>query len=132
MRIIKSSSILLLLLFFNSCKNTEYLSNDYGKIIATEVQRIEYYEGSNYLSSSPSKKPNAVITDEIKIAEIVSEINYSNNPGTWKGAHWDKVIIVLKDSYLIYSTNGNVIGIDQSSGTFYQLKEGFIQRYFNK
>jgi len=119
------------LMTFASCKNTEYLSTKYGEIISGDIIRIEYYEGKNYLSLDDDKKPNKTISDRTKITEIVTEINYSNNPGPWKGAHWDKVVIVKKDTTLTYSTNGKVIGQNQNSGFFYELKdEQFIERFF--
>jgi hypothetical protein len=125
----KILTIITLLLIFVSCKNTDYLSNEYGEIISDDIDRIEYYEGNNFLNSD--KKPNSTITDKNKITEIVTEINNSNNPGPWKGAHWDKVLIITKDTTLTFSTNGKVIGINHSSGIFYELKdEQFIKRYF--
>ncbi len=118
-------------MFFASCKNKDYLSNEYGEIMSDNVIRIEYFEGNNYLNTDSDKKPNSTITDKKKITEIVTEINNSNNPGPWKGAHWDKVLIVKKDTTLTFSTNGKVIGINHSSGIFYELKdEQFIKRYF--
>ncbi len=116
-----------------SCRNTDNLSNKYGKVISDEIIRIEYYEGVNYLNSDSDKKPNSTITDKQKITEIVTEINNASNPRPWKGAQWDKVLMIKKDTTLTYSTNGKVIGINQSSGTFYELNDDkFINRYFEK
>ena len=48
-----------------------------------------------------------------------------------KGANWDKVVIVKKDTTLTYNTNGKVIGKNKNSGLFYELKDKqFIERFF--
>lgn len=118
-------------MLFLSCKNKDYRSNTYGEIIDNDIVRIEYFKGNNYLNPDANKKPDRTITDLKKITKIVTEINNSNNPGPWKGAQWDKVVIVKKDTILTFSTNGKVIGINHSSGIFYELKdEQFIKRYF--
>jgi len=127
----KILTTITLLILFISCKNTDYLSNKYGEVISDEIIRIEYFEGKNYLNPDSNKKPNSTITDKQKITEIVTEINNANNPGPWKGAQWDKVLIVKKDTTLTYSTNGKVIGINHSSGIFYELNDHkFINRHF--
>lgn len=119
------------LTILGSCKNTDYLSSKYGTITVDDIIRIEYYEGENYLNLDPDKKPNGIVSDKTKVAEIVTEINGSNNPGPWKGAHWGKLLLVKKDTTLTYSTNGKVIGPNQSSGIFYKLKDDrFIERHF--
>lgn len=123
--------VAFLLMILGSCKNTDYLSSKYGTITVDGIIRVEYYEGENYLNPDPDKKPNSIVSDKTTVAEIVTEINGSNNPGPWKGASWEKIVLVKKDTTLTYSTNGRVIGLNQSSGMFYKLKDDrFIERYF--
>jgi len=116
----KSLTVIVFILIV-SCKNTDYFSNRYGKIITDDIVKVEYYEGGNYLESNPNKKPIRTFTDKNKISEIITLINNANNPSIWKGAQWDKVLIVKADTTLIYNTNGKVIGVNQNSGFFYKL-----------
>ena len=123
----------LLLLILTSCENKNYLAKQYGKVNPDHVIRIEYYKSEDYRVLSPNKKPTSIISEKAKIEEIVDGINYSNNPGPWKGVSWDKIIIVKNDTTLTYSTNGKVIRQNQGKGSFYELQdELFIERHFGK
>lgn len=129
MKLRKFAPILFFLLLLISCKNTNYLSKTYGEIHPNDIIRIEYYQRNNY--PDLNRKPDSTITDKQKILQIVTEINHSNNPKPWKGALWDKVILIKKDTILTYHTHRKVIGIHQASGTFYKLNNAqFIHRYF--
>lgn len=95
------------------------------------VLRIEYYDSVKFSRIDSNRKPNKIITDTNTIKEIVNDINHANNPSLWKGAFWNKIHLITSDTTIILSTNGEVIGNNINSGTFYRLKnKNFISKYF--
>lgn len=130
---IKTLTLALLTTLLLSCLNKDYMSNKHGEIKTHDVENITYYSSGQYPPMDSTKIGIHTLTDMKKMSELISEINQANKPGPWKGAHWDKIVIKKKDTTLIFSTNGKVIGLNHSSGEFYHLKdEYFIKRHFLK
>jgi putative heme iron utilization protein len=129
----KITTLFSLLMLFASCKSTIEFSDTFGEIESNSVLKIEYYSGKNFRPIDSLTKANGEITEIADIQNCILEINKAPKSGPWKGANWDQIHIVMKDTTLILKTNGKVIGGNYNSGTFYQLQDkNFISKYFQK
>ena len=126
----KYLSYIILLFILFGCSNTEYFHIEKGEITVQGIVRIDYYDGKNCFRWSDSESPLYSVTDNSKFKLIIEGINYSNSPGPWKGACWDKICIVKSDTTIVLNTNGKVIGTG-ASGQFYKYQDpNFIKTYF--
>lgn len=103
------------------CSGTEYYHIKKGKLTIQGIERIDYFDGKNCFEWKTSETPLHSVIDKSKIKSIIEGINYSNSPGPWKGACWDRICIVKLDTTIVLNTNGVVIGTG-ASGQFYRFK----------
>jgi hypothetical protein len=126
----KHSIYIILIFVLFGCSNKEYYKLDKGELTTQGIERIDYYDGKNCFDWSDSETPKHSVTDKSKIKSIIEGINYSNSPGPWKGACWDKICIVKSDTTIVLNTNGQVIGTG-ASGQFYRFEDpNFIKTHF--
>jgi len=127
--------ILSLTILFTAiaCVNRDFFSKRYGYISSDSILRIEYYNRQTLVGQEGALKPFSFVTERELISKIVEGINYSNNPEPWKGAQWDKICLIKKDTFMTLNTNGEVIGPQNSSGLFYKFSnKDIIVKYLLK
>lgn len=69
------------------------------------------------------------ISDKHQIIDFIEDLNNAKVNGPWKGAKWDKIILHCENDTLVFNTNGEVFG-PNNSGTFYNLNKKY--KYFWK
>jgi hypothetical protein len=112
----------------NSCKNNPTYSDKQSVLIADRIVKIEFKRPKNCQSDFVEFE----ISDKNMIRDFISELNKAPLDGPWKGACWNTINLLTKDTTYILSTNDKVFGIG-SNGMFYRLpKEGIINEVRNK
>ncbi len=72
-----------------------------------------------------------LISDKDSIKTFVKDLNESQIDGPWKGANWDKIILVCSDTTITLNTNGKVFGV-HSSVQFFKLNKKYQNDWDDK
>jgi hypothetical protein len=90
--------------------------------------KIEFYKHIQGQAFKYNIEPEFALTAQTDINEALQEIKDASNPEPWKGAGWDRIVIIYSDTIIKINTNKKKIGLS-ASGTFYTLtKTNFITK----
>lgn len=109
---------LLTFTLFYSCLSTKTFSEINGTI------DYETVIGISIASNRADRQLTKYISNQDSIKTFVTALNESLLDGPWKGANWDKIILVCTDTTITLNTNGKVFGVS-SSGQFFKLNKQY-------
>lgn len=102
----------------------------YGKFDRNGIVAISYYKTHNCDPWDSTQIPIASVTNQKRINILLDEIEFANNPSPFKGCGWDRITIERKDTTIVLSTNGKVVGKGYDGKFFYFEDTNFVQKYF--
>ena len=108
-------AMLLAIISLSSCLSSMTFSKFHGAINYETVKEISI---KTHRAEPDWEK---VISNQDSIKLFVTNLNEAQIDGPWKGANWDKIILVCTDTTITLNTNGKVFGL-HSSGQFFKLK----------
>ena len=110
----------MLTLSLFGCSSNHKYSERYDELQVDKVIKIEFRKPSN--PQCQSKFEEFDVLNKELINDFVDIINNSELDGPWKGACFREIKIIMKDSVINLSTNGQVYG-HGTSGNFYRFPE---------
>ena len=97
-----------------------------------QPNKIQYFKHINGQTFKYDTIPTFEILNETEIEKALQEIKNADNPELWKGAGWDRIVLIFSDTIININTNKKKIGLG-ASGSFYDLKKNnFIAKKLNE
>lgn len=116
-------SVTFVLLSFIGCKAIKEYTDYCAPLRTDNIQKITIEIQADSIKTF-------AITEREEMQDFINDINNSKVNGPWKGAKWDKIVLLYDNGEKVLSTNGKVFG-EGSSGTFYDLNDKYKQ-YWEK
>ena len=108
----------LLTIAIAGCMSSKTFSEQYDPIDHSQITEIKIN------TSLGNKHTTIAFTNKDSIKDFVTSLNASKVDGPWKGAQWDKILLIGKSDTISINTNGKVFGL-VASGQFYKLDKKY-------
>ena len=110
-----------------SCASKAKYFENKNALSMEDITQIEFRNSMNQACQKDFEEFE--ITKRESINEFVTIMNNAKLDGPWKGACFKQINLIMKDSVITISTNGEVFG-HGSSGIFYRFPEPeLIEQY---